>query len=105
MDRRRIELQIDAVLVPFRREQTRQAHSTMDEFRARAHSILDGLEEDARRHPDLEARLAEARRNSTPSRHSSGIVAMQSRRSHEPGSVVTSTTRLRCRTTDAPGVQ
>jgi len=62
MDRRRIELQIDAVLVPFRREQTRQAHSTMDVFRARAHSILDALEEDARRYPDLQARLAEARR-------------------------------------------
>ena len=34
----------------------------MDEFRARARSILDGLEEDARRYPDLEARLVEVRR-------------------------------------------
>jgi hypothetical protein len=62
VDRRRIELQIDAVLVPFRIERTRQGQSTMDEFRARARSILDGLEEDARRYPDLEARLVEVRR-------------------------------------------
>jgi hypothetical protein len=34
----------------------------MDEFRARARSILDGLEEEARHYPDLEARLAAVRR-------------------------------------------
>ena len=34
----------------------------MDEFRARAEAILDGLEEDARHYPDLHARLVEARR-------------------------------------------
>ena len=62
MDRRRIELQIDAVLVPFRIERTRRGRSTMDEFRARARSILDGIEEDARHYPDLEARLVEVRR-------------------------------------------
>lgn len=62
MDRRRIELQIDAVLVPFRIERVRRGTPTMNEFRARAHSILDGLEGDARRYPDLEARLVEVRR-------------------------------------------
>ena len=62
MDRRRIELQIDAILVPFRIERTRRSHSTMDEFRARAHSILGGLEADARPYPDIEARLVEVRR-------------------------------------------
>ena len=62
MDRRRIELQIDAILVPFRIERPRRGQSTMDDFRARARAILDGLAEEARHHPDLEARLAEVRR-------------------------------------------
>lgn len=62
MDRRRIELQIDAILVPFRIERTRRGNSTLDEFRARARSILNGLAEDARDDPELEARLVEARR-------------------------------------------
>ena len=62
MDRRRIELQIDAILVPFRIERTRRGDSALDEFRARARSILDGLELDARHYPDLEARIVEVRR-------------------------------------------
>ena len=62
MDRRRIELQIDAILVPFRIERTRRGNSTLDEFRARARSILDGLAEDARNDPELAARLVEVRR-------------------------------------------
>ena len=61
LDRRRIELQIDAVLIPFRIERTRRDSSTMDEFLAHARSILDGIEEDAREHPDLERRLRDAR--------------------------------------------
>lgn len=60
MDRRRIELQIEAVLVPFRIERMRRDRSTMDVFRARARSILDGLEEDARHYPDLQRRLMDA---------------------------------------------
>lgn len=62
VDRRRIELQIDAILIPFRIERTRRDSSTMEEFRAHARSILDGLQEDAREYPDLEARLVEVRR-------------------------------------------
>ena len=62
MDRRRLELQIDAILIPFRIERTRRDPVTMDLFRARALSILDGIESDARQHPDVKARLAAARR-------------------------------------------
>lgn len=62
MDRRQIELQIDAILIPFRIERNRRDSATMASFRARAHSILDGVEQDARKHPDLEARLVDARR-------------------------------------------
>ena len=62
MDRRRIELQIRAIVVSYRIEERRRDSPTMDEFRARARSILDGLEEDARHDPDLEARLVEVRR-------------------------------------------
>lgn len=61
MDRRRIELQFRAIVVSYRIERRRRDGPTMEEFRARARSILDGLEEDVRRHPDLEARLAEIR--------------------------------------------
>jgi hypothetical protein len=61
MDRRRIELQIRAIVVSYRIERRRRDSPTMEEFRARARSILDGLEEDVRDHPDLEARLAETR--------------------------------------------
>ena len=62
MDRRRIDLQIDAILIPFRIERNRRDSVTMDEFRAHARSILDGLEEEAREYPDLEARLIDVRR-------------------------------------------
>ena len=62
MDRRRIELQIRAIVVSYRIEERRRDGPTMDEFRARARPILDGLQEDARHHPDLEAWLVEVRR-------------------------------------------
>ena len=62
MDRRRIELQIDAILIPFRIERTRRDSSTMDEFRAHARSILDELEDEASEYPDLEARVMALRR-------------------------------------------
>ena len=62
VDRRRIELQIRAIIVSYRIEQRRRDGPTMDEFRARARSILDGLEEETHRYLDLEARLVEVRR-------------------------------------------
>jgi hypothetical protein len=34
----------------------------MDDFRARARDILDGLDAEARQYPDLEVRLNDARR-------------------------------------------
>ena len=61
MDRRYIELQIRIVLVTFRIEQRRRDTSTMEAFRDRARSILDGLTDDVRPYPDLEAQLREAR--------------------------------------------
>ena len=60
MDRRHIELQIQIVLVTFRIEQGRRDTSTMEAFRDRARSILDGLADDVRGHPDLETSLQEA---------------------------------------------
>jgi hypothetical protein len=62
VDRRRIDLQIRAIVVTYRIERRRRDSQVMEEFCARARSILDGLEEEARRYPDLEARLVEARR-------------------------------------------
>jgi hypothetical protein len=61
MDRRRIELQIRAIVVPFRIERRRRDSPTMEEFRARA-PILDGIEDEAGRYPELEALLIGARR-------------------------------------------
>ena len=62
MDRRRIELQLRVIVVTYRIEERRRDGPTMDAFRARARSILDGLAEDVRHHPDLEARLVQVRR-------------------------------------------
>ena len=59
--RRRIELQIRAIIVSYRIERRRRDTATMQGFRDRARTILDGIEEDARRYPDLEARLIETR--------------------------------------------
>jgi hypothetical protein len=61
VDRHRIEMQIRVVVVTFRAEQRRRDAATMEEFRDRARSILDGLTEEARLYPDLEARLFQAR--------------------------------------------
>jgi hypothetical protein len=63
VDRRRVELQIRAIVVTYRIEERRRDGPTMQEFRARARSILDGLAKDAREYPDLEARLVEVRRD------------------------------------------
>ena len=62
MDRRQIELQIRAIVVSYRIERRRRDSPTLEGFRARAHTILDGLEDEAHRYPDLEARLVETRR-------------------------------------------
>ena len=59
-DRRRIELQIRAVLVTYRVEARRRDAPTMGEFRERARALLDGLEEAVGPYPDLAERLREA---------------------------------------------
>lgn len=61
MDRRRIELQLRAILLTYRVEHRRRDSSTMREFRERAYSLLDELEAAAGRHPDLKAALDSAR--------------------------------------------
>lgn len=62
MDRRRIELQIRAVMVPYRIERRRRNTPIMEQFRERARVLLDGLEQHVRPYRDLEERLDEARR-------------------------------------------
>ncbi len=69
MDRRRIELQLRAILLTYRVEYRRRDSSTMREFRERAYSLLDGLEVPVGRYPDLKAALDSAReelRNDDP---------------------------------------
>jgi hypothetical protein len=61
MDRRQIELQLKAIVVTYRIERRRRDSPTLEGFRARAQQILDALENDARRYPDLEARLSATR--------------------------------------------
>ena len=62
MDRRRIALQIRAVRVTFRIEQPRGSEATMDSVRARARELLGALDDEVRAFPDLQAELAETRR-------------------------------------------
>lgn len=62
MNRRRIDLQIRAVVVTYRVERRRRDAPTMDVFRERARRLLDDLEKETRPYPDLEERLREARR-------------------------------------------
>ncbi len=61
MDDRRVELQIDVIRVTYRIERLRRDSPTMQAFRERARSILDGLESEARDKPELQAKLALAR--------------------------------------------
>jgi hypothetical protein len=61
VNRRRIDMQIRAVLVTYRVERQRRDAPTMEAFRDRARVLLDELEEKVRQYPDLEARLLEAR--------------------------------------------
>ena len=62
MDKRRIELQLRAIRVTLRVEQSRHSTATMDDVRMRASELLDGLEEAVRPFPDLADELAAARR-------------------------------------------
>jgi len=61
LDRRRTELQIRTVLVTVRAENMRRDPKTMVGFRARAHLLLDELEDAATGFPDLQERIREAR--------------------------------------------
>lgn len=62
MDRRRIKLQLRAVIVTYRIEVRRRDSPTMEEFREHAHSLLRSLEDEVQPHPDLQIALAEVRR-------------------------------------------
>ena len=62
MERRHIELQLRAVLVTYRIEFKRRDSATMETFRARALSLLDGLGDEITPYPDLQAALRDARR-------------------------------------------
>jgi hypothetical protein len=59
--RRHIELQIRAIIVTYRIERQRRYAPTMKTFVARANAILDELESEMEVHPDLTARLLQAR--------------------------------------------
>lgn len=62
VDRRRIEVQIRAVLLTLRGERRRRRldTSTMQELRGRARAILDGMAREVGPYPDLESQLQEA---------------------------------------------
>jgi len=62
LDRRRIALQIRAILIPFRVERGRRDSATMAAFRLRASRMMDDLEEDASTDPELTKALTDARR-------------------------------------------
>ena len=62
MDRRRVALQIRAILIPYRVERQRRDAATMKQFRLRARQMLDALEESVEGDPTLGAELADARR-------------------------------------------
>jgi hypothetical protein len=60
--RRRIELQIRAVLVAYRGERRRQDSNVMERFRERAEALLADLDPLVDGQPDLEQQLDDARR-------------------------------------------
>lgn len=60
-ERKRIALQIRAVVVPYRIAQERQNPAVSDSFRARANMLLDTLEHAVEPHRDLQISLAAAR--------------------------------------------
>lgn len=61
-ERRRIEMQIMAVVLTYRSERLRLEEGQMERFRHRAREILARLVNTVRRHPELEERLAAAMR-------------------------------------------
>ena len=62
LDRRRIALQIRAILIPFRVERQRSDSATMEQFRLRARQMMDALDERVEADPELRKALADARR-------------------------------------------
>ncbi len=62
LDRRRVALQIRAILVPYRVERERRDGPTMAEFRLRARRMMDALDERVEGDPELQRALADARR-------------------------------------------
>ena len=62
MDRRRIALQIRAILIPYRVERQRRDSVTMEQYRLRARRMLDALDERVGDDPELRKGLDDARR-------------------------------------------
>ena len=62
LDRRRIALQIRAILIPYRVERARRDSATMKQFRLRARAMMDALDEDVGGDPVLRKALDDARR-------------------------------------------
>ena len=62
MDRRDIELQIRIIRLTYRREARDDRSRTMEDFRRSAKLIIDDIAPEASVHPDLEADLADLRR-------------------------------------------
>ena len=84
VDRRHIELQIRAVVVTYRIEQPRRNAPTMQAFVARAAAILDGIDAEVQAHPDLAARLFEARQELSEVASSSAVEEEDPGPSHVP---------------------
>ena len=62
MDRRRIALQIQAILLPYRVERRRRNSRVMEQFRERARVLLNDLDESAGTDAELRQALSDARR-------------------------------------------
>ena len=62
MDRRRIALQIRAILIPYRVERQRRDSATMEQFRLRAREMMDALEDSVGDDAELRKALDDARR-------------------------------------------
>ena len=62
MDRRRIALQIQAILLPYRVERRRRDSRVMEQFRERARVLLNDLDESAGTDAELRRALSDARR-------------------------------------------
>lgn len=61
MDRRRIALQIQAILLPYRVERRRRSSRVMEQFRERAHALLNDLDESVGTDTELRQALGDAR--------------------------------------------